>query len=279
VTIKEGAGAFVCGEETALMHSIEGQRGMPRMRPPYPSVHGLWGSPTNINNVETYCSVPSILLNGPGWFAGLGTAHSGGTKAFALTGAIKHSGLVEMPIGMTLRELIVDIGGGCRSERAFKAVQLGGPSGGCIPTDLLETRIDYEDLQATGAIMGSGGMVVVDETTCMVDFARFFLAFTQDESCGKCLPCRVGTRKLLGLLTRITRGQADQHDVERLMHLYETVRLGSLCELGQTAPNPILTTMRYFQDEYLAHIEARQCPAHVCPMDGGAVPPASGRGL
>ena len=189
ITIKEGAGAFVCGEETALIHSIEGQRGMPRMRPPYPSVHGLWGCPTNINNVETYCSVPSILLQGPGWFAGLGTARSGGTKAFALTGAIKNSGLVEVPLGMALRELIGDIGGGCQSGRTFKAVQLGGPSGGCLPPDLLETRIDYEDVRATGAIMGSGGMVVVDDTTCMVDFARFSW-LSQDESCGKCpVPC------------------------------------------------------------------------------------------
>jgi len=269
LTIKEGAGAFVCGEETALIHSIEGARGMPRLRPPYPSAQGLWGYPTNINNVETYCSVPSIILNGPGWFAGLGTARSGGTKAFALTGAIANSGLVEVPIGMTLRELIVDIGGGCQSGRTFKAVQLGGPSGGCIPTDLLDTRIDYEDLHATGAIMGSGGMVVVDDTTCMVDFTRFFLTFTQDESCGKCLPCRVGTRKMLGFLTRITHGQADQTDLDRLLHLCETVRLGSLCGLGQTAPNPVLTTMRYFKDEYLAHIADKRCPAHVCPLDDG----------
>ncbi len=189
VTIKEGAGAFVCGEETALIHSIEGQRGIPRMRPPYPSEHGLWGCPSNINNVETYCSVPSILLQGPGWFADLGTARSGGTKAFALTGAIANSGLVEVPIGMTLRQLIMDIGGGCKSVGTFKAVQLGGPSGGCIPADLLDTRIDYEDLRATGAIMGSGGMVVVDDATCMVDFARFFLTFTQDSNSRRGLKC------------------------------------------------------------------------------------------
>ena len=266
LTIKEGAGAFVCGEETALIHSIEGKRGMPRMRPPYPSESGLWGCPTNINNVETYCSVPSIILNGPGWFAGLGTARSGGTKAFALTGAIKNSGLVEVPIGMTLRQLIFDLGDGCKDTRTFKAVQLGGPSGGCLPADLLDTRIDYEDLQATGAIMGSGGMVVVDHTTCMVDFARFFLTFTQNESCGKCLPCRVGTRQLLHLLTRITHGQAGQPDLDRLRRLCDTVRLGSLCGLGQTAPNPIFTTMRYFQEEYLAHIVDKRCPAGVCPM-------------
>jgi NADH-quinone oxidoreductase subunit F len=276
--IKEGAGAFVCGEETALIHSIEGLRGMPRMRPPYPSESGLWGCPTNINNVETYCSVPSILLRGPGWFAGLGTAHSGGTKAFALTGAIKHSGLVEVPIGMTLRELIFDLGGGCKSDRTFKAVQLGGPSGGCIPASLLDTRIDYEDLKATGAIMGSGGMVVVDNTTCMVDFARFFLTFTQDESCGKCLPCRVGTRKLLHFLTRITHGQAGQPDLDRLLSLCDTVRLGSLCGLGQTAPNPILTTMRYFQDEYRAHIRDKRCPAGVCAIDGGQSAAVSEKG-
>jgi NADH:ubiquinone oxidoreductase subunit F (NADH-binding) len=278
LTIKEGAGAFVCGEETALIHSLEGKRGMPRMRPPYPSASGLWGCPTNINNVETYCSVPSIILNGPGWFAGLGTARGGGTKAFALTGAIKNSGLVEVPIGMTLRQLIFDLGEGCKSARTFKAVQLGGPSGGCLPADLLETRIDYEDLQATGAIMGSGGMVVVDHTTCMVDFARFFLTFTQNESCGKCLPCRVGTRQLLHLLTRITRGQAGQPDLDRLRRLCDTVRLGSLCGLGQTAPNPIFTTMRYFQDEYLAHIVDKRCPAGVCAMDHGrTLYTASGR--
>jgi NADH-quinone oxidoreductase subunit F len=268
--IKEGAGAFVCGEETALMHSIEGFRGMPTMRPPYPSEHGLWGNPTSINNVETFASVPSILLNGPTWFAGIGTERSGGTKAFALTGAIKKSGLVEVPIGMTLRELVFDIGGGAKSGREFKAVQLGGPSGGCLPTALIDTRIDYEDLKATGAIMGSGGMVTVDDTTCMVDFARYFLTFTQDESCGKCVPCRIGTRKLLNLLTKISRGQATERDVERMESLCETVRLGSLCGLGQTAPNPILTTLRYFKDEYMAHVLDHHCPAGVCAMDAAS---------
>ncbi|OQY80689.1 MAG: NADH-quinone oxidoreductase subunit F [Chloroflexi bacterium UTCFX4] len=267
--IKEGAGAFVCGEETALMHSIEGYRGMPTMRPPYPSEHGLWGLPTNINNVETFASVPSIILNGPTWFASIGTAQSGGTKTFALTGAIKKSGLVEAPIGMPLRELIFEIGGGAKSGREFKAVQLGGPSGGCLPAALLDTRIDYQDLKATGAIMGSGGMVTVDDTTCMVDFARYFLAFTQDESCGKCVPCRVGTRKLLNLLTKITRGRATERDVEHMESLCETVRLGSLCGLGQTAPNPILTTLKYFKDEYMAHVLDHHCPAGVCAMDGG----------
>lgn len=248
--IKEGAGAFVCGEETALMNSIEGHRGTPRMRPPYPSEHGLWGHPTNINNVETYASVPSIILNGPGWFASMGTAKSGGTKAFALTGAIKNSGLVEVPIGMTLRELIFDLGGGCKADRTFKAVQLGGPSGGCVPAELLDTRIDYEDLKATGAIMGSGGMVVVDDTTNMVDFARYFLTFTQDESCGKCVPCRVGTRKMLSILNKILARQATQADLNHLLSLCETVRTASLCGLGQTAPNPVLTTLRYFRHEY-----------------------------
>jgi NADH-quinone oxidoreductase subunit F len=269
--IKEGAGAFVCGEETALIHSIEGMRGMPRMRPPYPSEHGLWGYPTNINNVETYASVPSIILNGPGWFAGMGTTRSGGSKAFAITGAIKNSGLVEVPIGMTLRELIFDIGGGCDGNHTFKAVQLGGPSGGCIPAELLDTRIDYEDLKATGAIMGSGGMVVVDETTCMVDFARYFLTFTQHESCGKCLPCRVGTRKMLNLLTSITRGQATLEDIDRLTGLCDTVGRTSLCGLGQTAPNPVLTTLHYFKDEYIAHIVDKRCPAGVCLTNGAVI--------
>ena len=268
--IKEGAGAFVCGEETALMRSIEGKRGMPTMRPPYPSVAGLWGYPTNINNVETYASVPSILLNGPDWFAGMGTERSGGTKAFAIAGAVKYPGLVEVPIGMTLRELIYEIGGGCRGDRAFKAVQLGGPSGGCIPADLLDTRIDYEDLRATGAIMGSGGMIVADETTCMVDIARFFLTFTQEESCGKCLPCRVGTRKLLNILTAITQGHGEADDLDRLERLCDTVHKASLCGLGQTAPNPVLTTMRYFGDEYRAHVLDHECPAGSCSLHGTA---------
>ncbi len=269
--IKEGAGAFVCGEETALMRSIEGFRGMPTMRPPYPSEHGLWGNPTNINNVETYASVPSILRNGPGWYSGMGTARSGGTKAFALAGAIQNSGLVEIPIGLTLREMIYDIGGGCRDGKAFKAVQLGGPSGGCIPAELLDTRIDYEDLRATGAIMGSGGMIVADERTCMVDIARYFLTFTQDESCGKCIPCRVGTRKLLNTLTAITQGRATAADVDKLAGLCETIRKASLCGLGQTAPNPVLTTMRYFGHEYRAHVEDHVCPAGSCSFNGNTI--------
>lgn len=264
--IKEGAGAFVCGEETALMHSIEGQRGTPSMRPPYPSVAGLWGYPTNINNVESFASIPSILLHGPSWFAALGTEQSGGTKAFALTGAVRASGLVEVPLGTPLRTLVEEIGGGCKSDRPVKAVQLGGPSGGCVPAELLDTRIDYEDLRRTGAIMGSGGMVVVDETTCMVDFARYFLTFTQDESCGKCVPCRVGTRKMLGILTKVCHGQGTRADLERLTRLCETVRTGSLCGLGTTAPNPVLTTMRYFEREYIAHVDAGLCPAGICSM-------------
>ena len=264
--IKEGAGAFVCGEETALMHSIEGLRGTPSMRPPYPSVAGLWGYPTNINNVESFASIPSILLHGPAWFAALGTEQSGGTKAFAVTGAVRASGLIEVPLGTPVRALVEEIGGGCKSDRPIKAVQLGGPSGGCIPAELLDTRIDYEDLRRTGAIMGSGGMVVVDDTTCMVDFARYFLTFTQEESCGKCVPCRVGTRKMLGILTKICHGQGTHEDLERLKRLCETVRTSSLCGLGTTAPNPVLTTMRYFEREYVAHVDAGLCPAGICSM-------------
>jgi NADH-quinone oxidoreductase subunit F len=252
--IKEGAGAFVCGEETALMHSVEGKRGMPRIRPPYPSQSGLWGCPTAINNVETLANVTSIILNGPGWFAGIGTERSGGTKAFALTGDVLRSGLVEVPLGTTLRELIFDIAGGCKEGRPFKAVQLGGPSGGCLPEHLLDTPIDYETLRATGAIMGSGGMVVVDDTADMVDFARFFLSFTQEESCGKCLPCRVGSRKMLNLLVKIRSGQATLDDLDRLRNLCDVVGSTSLCGLGQTAPNPVLTTLKYFEDEYLAYL-------------------------
>lgn len=236
------------------MHSIEGKRGMPSMRPPYPAEHGLWGYPSNINNVETLASISSIILNGPDWFANLGTEKSGGTKAFALTGAIKNSGLVEVPIGTPLRELIYDIGGGCTEGRDLKAVQLGGPSGGCIPASLMDTPIDYDELKATGAIMGSGGMVVLDETVSMVNMAHYFLTFTQDESCGKCLPCRVGTRKMLNILKRFLDGQGQVDDLDRLRRLCSTVAKSSLCGLGQTAPNPVLTTLRYFEDEYLAAI-------------------------
>ena len=255
LSIKEGAGAFVCGEETALMHSIEGQRGMPSMRPPYPAQRGLWGYPSNINNVETLASISSILLNGPDWYAGLGTEKSGGTKAFALAGAIRNSGLVEVPIGTPLRELIFDIGGGCAEGREFKAVQLGGPSGGCIPASLMDTPIDYDELQATGAIMGSGGMIVLDDTVSMVNMAHYFLSFTQEESCGKCLPCRVGTRKMLKILERLMNGEGREEDITHLNKLCHTVGKSSLCALGQTAPNPVLTTLRYFEDEYYAAIK------------------------
>jgi NADH-quinone oxidoreductase subunit F len=268
--LKEGAGAFVCGEETALLHSIEGQRGMPRMRPPYPSESGLWGQPTCINNVETFASVPSIILRGPSWFAGLGTERSGGTKAFALTGAVRRSGLVEIPIGLPLRDIVVEIGGGAVAGKRLKAVQLGGPSGGCVPESLLDTRVDYETIRATGAIMGSGGMVVVDDSTCMVDFARFFVSFSQRESCGKCVPCRLGTRKMLGLLEGFTRGAGSAADLARLHSLCETVGVASLCGLGQTAPNPVLTTYRYFEDEYRAHVEEHRCPAGSCAMGEAA---------
>jgi NADH-quinone oxidoreductase subunit F len=250
IVIKEGAGAFVCGEETALMRSIEGQRGMPTMRPPYPAEHGLWGQPSNINNVETFASIASIFLNGPDWFAGLGTAKSGGTKAFALAGSISRSGLVEVPIGMPLRELIYDIGGGCANGRELKAVQLGGPSGGCIPANLMDTRIDYDDLKATGAIMGSGGMIVLDDTVSMVNIAHYFLTFTQDESCGKCVPCRVGTRKMLNILKKFLNKRGTTADLENLERLCHTVSRTSLCGLGQTAPNPVMTTLRYFGHEY-----------------------------
>lgn len=254
VTIKEGAGAFVCGEETALMHSIEGKRGMPSMRPPYPAQSGLWGYPSNINNVETLTSISSIILNGADWYAGLGTAKSGGTKAFALAGAIQRSGLVEVPIGMPLKELIYDIGGGCASGRELKAVQMGGPSGGCIPARMLDTIIDYDEISATGAIMGSGGMIVLDDTVSMVNIAHYFLSFTQDESCGKCVPCRVGTRQMLNILQRLLDGRGRIDDIEKLRRLCYTVGKSSLCGLGQTAPNPVLTTLRYFEDEYLAAV-------------------------
>lgn len=262
--VKEGAGAFVCGEETALMASIEGKRGMPRLRPPFPATSGLWGKPTNINNVESYANIPWILLNGGAAFAAMGTEKSKGTKVFALAGKITRGGLVEVPMGITIREVIFEVGGGIKEGREFKAVQMGGPSGGCIPARLGDTVIDYESVTQTGAIMGSGGMVVLDDTACMVEIARFFLDFTQKESCGKCTFCRVGTKRMLEVLTRITQGEGKEGDIELLQDLCEKVKVASLCGLGQTAPNPVLTTLRYFRDEYEAHIREKRCPAHYC---------------
>ena len=264
VTLKEGAGAFVCGEETALIASIEGRRGMPRVRPPFPAVKGLWGAPTSINNVETLANIPWIVLNGARAFAALGTEKSKGTKVFAMAGRIRHGGLVEVPMGITIREIVHDICGGIRDGRKFKAVQMGGPSGGCISSELEATLIDYESITRTGAIMGSGGLVVMDDTTCMVDVARFFLEFTQRESCGKCTFCRVGTKRMLEILTWITEGDGKESDIPLLEELAERVRQSSLCGLGQTAPNPVLTTLKYFRSEYEAHIVNRKCPAHHC---------------
>jgi len=264
IKIKEGAGAFVCGEETALIASIEGHRGMPRPRPPFPAVSGLWGKPTIINNVETLAGVALILQNGAPWFAQYGTEKSKGTKTFALVGKVKRTGLVEVPLGITLREMIFDIGGGTLGDKPFKAVQTGGPSGGCIPAGMLDTPVDYDSLQAAGTIMGSGGMVVMDENTCMVDFARYFLDFACKESCGECVPCRLGTKQLLQILTDITEGRGRPGDIELLLELAEGIKRGSLCGLGQTAPNPVLTTIRYFRHEYEAHIYQKRCPAVVC---------------
>jgi NADH-quinone oxidoreductase subunit F len=262
--IKEGAGAFVCGEETALIASIEGKRGMPRTRPPFPAVSGLWGKPTNINNVETYANVPWIINNGAEAFYEMGIDKSRGTKIFSLTGKVANGGLVEVPMGATLRHVIFNVGGGMLPGREFKAVQLGGPSGGCLPADMLDTPIDYETLTKSGAIVGSGGLVVVDDTTCMVDLARFFLQFTQDESCGKCVPCRLGTKRMLEILERITEGDGREGDIELLEELSDYIIEGTLCALGGTAPNPVLTTLRYFRDEYEAHIKEKRCPAGRC---------------
>jgi NADH-quinone oxidoreductase subunit F len=264
VKLKEGAGAFVCGEETALMASIEGRRGMPRVRPPFPAVKGLWDCPTNINNVETFANVPWIVGNGGAAFAALGTANSKGTKVFAASGKIVRGGLVEVPMGISIREIVYDVCGGIRDGREFKAVQMGGPSGGCIPAELQDTLIDYESVGKTGAIMGSGGLVVMDDRTCMVEVARFFLDFTQRESCGKCTFCRVGSRRMLEVLTRITEGKGREGDIELLEDLAARVKNTSLCGLGQTAPNPVLTTLKYFRSEYEAHITNRKCPAHHC---------------
>ena len=262
--IKAGAGAFVCGEETALIESLEGKRGMPRLKPPFPAEKGYENKPSNINNVETFANVSWIIENGGEAFASMGTENSKGTKVFALTGKIKRGGLVEIPMGLTLREVIYDIGGGIRDDKEFKAVQLGGPSGGCIPKELLDTVIDYKALNATGAIMGSGGMVVMDEGTCMVNMARFFLDFTTKESCGKCVHCRIGTKRMYEILTRITEGNGKEGDIELLTELCEGIRSGALCGLGQTAPNPVLTTIRYFRNEYEAHINEKKCPAGEC---------------
>ncbi len=262
--IKLGAGAFVCGEETALMTSIEGNRGEPRPRPPFPAVKGLFGQPTILNNVETYANIPQIILKGADWFASMGTEKSKGTKVFALGGKIKNTGLVEVPMGTTLREIIEEIGGGIPNGKQFKAAQTGGPSGGCIPASLIDTPIDYDNLVAIGSMMGSGGLIVMDEDTCMVDIAKFFLEFTVDESCGKCTPCRVGTKRLLELLNKITEGKGTMEDLARIEELAAFIKANSLCGLGQTAPNPVLSTLRYFRDEYIEHIEHKRCPAGVC---------------
>lgn len=262
--IKAGAGAFVCGEETALIASLEGERGMPRLKPPFPAQKGYWQKPSNINNVETLANIPWIIENGGSAFAAMGTETSKGTKVFALTGKIKNGGLVEVPMGIPLKEVIYDIGGGIKEDKAFKAVQMGGPSGGCIPTDLLDTSVDYDSITKTGAIMGSGGMVVMDETTCMVDMARFFLDFTRKESCGKCIHCRIGTKRMLEILTRICAGEGRDGDIELLEELGVKIKEGSLCGLGQTAPNPVLSTIRYFRDEYEKHIYDKKCPAKQC---------------
>ena len=264
IRIKAGAGAFVCGEETALIASLEGERGMPRLKPPFPAAKGYWQKPTNINNVETFANVPWIIYNGGAAFANFGTEKSAGTKVFALAGKIKKGGLVEVPMGMTIREVIFDIGGGIKNDREFKAVQMGGPSGGCVPASLIDTPVTYEDITKTGAIVGSGGMIVMDEDTCMVDMARYFLNFTRDESCGKCNYCRIGTKRMLEILERITRGEGKDGDIELLEELAIKIKDGSLCGLGQTAPNPVLTTIKYFRNEYEDHIYKKKCTAKSC---------------
>ena len=264
VHVRLGAGAFVCGEETALMTSIEGNRGEPRPRPPYPAVKGLFGKPTTENNVETFANVPQIILKGADWFASMGTEKSKGTKVFALGGKIKNTGLVEIPMGTTLREIIEEIGGGIPNGKKFKAAQTGGPSGGCIPASLMDTPIDYDNLTAIGCMMGSGGLIVMDEDNCMVDIAKFFLNFTVDESCGKCTPCRVGTKRLLEMLDKITAGKATMEDLDRLEDLCNYIKANSLCGLGQTAPNPVLATLKFFREEYIAHVRDKKCPAGVC---------------
>jgi NADH:ubiquinone oxidoreductase subunit F (NADH-binding)/(2Fe-2S) ferredoxin len=262
--VRMGAGAFVCGEETAMMASIEGKRGEPRPRPPFPAVKGLWGKPSNVNNVETYANVSQIILRGSEWFSAMGTEKSKGTKTFALAGDVKHTGLIEVPLGISLREVIFDVGGGIKDDKGFKAVQIGGPMGGCLPAENLDLPIDYESLKVAGAMMGSGGMVVMDEETCMVDIARYFMDFTQDESCGKCTPCRVGTRRILDILNRICEGKGEEGDIETLEMLCSQITATSLCGLGQGAPNPVVSTLKHFRDEYEAHIHEKRCPAKVC---------------
>ncbi|MBQ8093792.1 MAG: NADH-quinone oxidoreductase subunit NuoF [Clostridia bacterium] len=262
--IRLGAGAFVCGEETALMHSIEGKRGEPTTRPPFPAVKGLFAKPTMLNNVETYANVAQIILHGADWYNSMGTEKSKGTKVFALGGKINNTGLVEVPMGTTLRTIIYDIGGGCPNGKKFKAVQTGGPSGGCLPESLLDTPVDYDNLIAAGSMMGSGGMIVMDEDNCMVDIARFYLDFIVDESCGKCTPCRVGTKRMLEILNRIVNGKGKEGDIEKLEELAQTIKSTALCGLGQTAPNPVLSTLHFFRDEYEAHIKEKRCPAHHC---------------
>jgi NADH:ubiquinone oxidoreductase subunit F (NADH-binding)/(2Fe-2S) ferredoxin len=262
--VRKGAGAFVCGEETALIASIEGKRGEPRPRPPFPAVYGLWGKPTNNNNVETYANIPQIVLKGADWFASMGTENSKGTKTFALAGDLKNTGLIEVPLGITLREIVYDVGGGIKDDKAYKAVQIGGPMGGCLPAEFIDLPVDYESLLSAGAMMGSGGMIIMDEGTCMVDIARYFMEFTQDESCGKCVPCRVGTRRMLEILTRICKGQGREGDIETLEMLSTEIKGASLCGLGQGAPNPVESTLKHFRDEYDAHIYEKRCPAKVC---------------
>lgn len=264
IDLRLGAGAFVCGEETALMTSIEGNRGEPRPRPPFPAQKGLFGKPTILNNVETYANIPQIILHGAEWFASMGTERSKGTKVFALGGKIHNTGLVEIPMGTTLREVIEEIGGGIPNGKKFKAAQTGGPSGGCIPASHFDIPIDYDNLIEIGSMMGSGGLIVLDEDNCMVDIAKFFLEFTVEESCGKCTPCRVGTRRMMELLEKITKGQATMEDIDKLEDLCYYIKSNSLCGLGQTAPNPVLSTLRYFRDEYEAHIQDKRCPAGVC---------------
>jgi len=264
LAIKYGAGAFVCGEETALMQSIEGKRGEPVLKPPYPAEKGLYGCPTVINNVETLANIAQIINNGAAWFNSIGTADSKGTKVFALTGKINNSGLIELPMGTTIREIIYEIGGGIPNGKKFKAVQMGGPSGGCIPAEYIDTAIDYKSLNDLGAMMGSGGMIVVDESSCMVDLAKFFLQFTCDESCGKCTPCRIGNKRILEILTKITDGKATMQDLDKLEELCHYVKSNSLCGLGQTSPNPVLSTLKYFREEYIEHIVNHRCPAGVC---------------